>query len=204
MNKILTTIAMTACVAAFAAETVQLPKPNKEGGMTLMEALSKRSSSRDFKAGSTISKQELSDLLWCANGFNRENKRTAPSAVNAQAVDIYVFDAEGIWLYQPKEQALLLVAKGDNRADTGMQPFVKDAAINLLFVYDKEKWPLEKPTDGKWAAADAAFCAENVYLYCASKELKVVVRGSFNEAKLRQLLNLPESKIIALAQSIGK
>lgn len=182
-----------------------LSTPNCKGGMPLMEAFSKRSSSRDFTAGSRLTPQELSELLWCANGFNRENMRTAPSAVNAQAITVYVFDADGIWEYLAKDGKLGLIAEGDYRADTGMQPFVKDAAVNLVYVYDKSKWPMEGETDGKFAAIDAAFCAENVYLYCASQGLKTVVRGSFDQNKLLKLLNLSDKPmVVGLVQSVGR
>lgn len=182
-----------------------LPAPNFKGSMPLMEAFNKRCSNRDFNADGKLTKQELSELLWCANGFNRENMRTAPSAVNAQAITIYVFDAEGVWEYMPKDNKLSPIADGDHRADTGMQPFVKDAAVNLVYVYDKDKWPMAGGTDGKFAAVDAAFCAENVYLYCASKSLKTVVRGSFDQAKLLNILKLSSDKmVVGLVQSVGR
>ena len=195
--------ALFAMVATMFAQDVKLPAVEMKGGKTLMEALAARKTSRDFQKGATLTKQELSNLLWCANGFNRKGMRTAPSAVNAQAVDIYVFDAEGVWLYDAANQALKTVKKGDFRKLTGKQPFVANAAVNLLYVYDKAKWPMGT-TDGKWASADASFCAENVYLYCASANLKTVVRGMFDEAALRQLLDLPESKMLVLTQSVGR
>ena len=190
--------------AMFAAELRQLPPAEKKGGMPLLEALAARKSSRDFKAGASLTAQELSTLLWCANGFNREKMRTAPSAVNAQAISIYVFDSEAIWLYVPESQALQLVRQGDHRKAAGMQPFVANAAVNLLYVYDLEKWPGKEKSDGKWASADAAFCAENVYLYCASAKLKTVVRGSFDAKALTKLLGLPKTMLPVLAQSVGR
>ena len=185
------------------AEEMTLPAVNMKGGKSVMEALAARKSSRDFKAGTKLTPQEISNLLWAANGTSRKGMRTAPSAVNAQAVDIYVFDAEGIWLYDAQRHALTLVKKGDFREATGRQPFVKNASLNLVFVYDTAKWPMGEP-NGKWALADASFCSENVYLYCASANLKTVVRGMFDEPALRKLLDLPETKIIALTQSVGK
>lgn len=205
MSKKLSLLLVAAAVSLLAAEVVvPLPKPEMTGGKSLMEALAARKSSRDFQAGATLTRQELGNLLWCANGYNRDKMRTAPSAVNAQAIDIYVFDAEGIWLYLPAESALKLVKKGDFRKDTGKQPFVAKAAVNLLFVYDLDKWPRPGKSDGRWADADAAFCSENIYLYCASAGLKTVVRGMFDEAALRTLLELPKSKLLVLTQSVGK
>ena len=203
-RSLLTLLVITLAILS-AADLRPLPPAEKEGGMSLLEALAARKSSRDFTAGKSLTAQELSTLLWCANGFNREKMRTAPSAVNAQAIEIYVFDAEAIWLYVPESHALKLIRKGDYRKATGKQPFVAKAAVNLLFVYDMEKWPGGKDKcDGKWAEADASFCSENVYLYCAAAELKTVVRGMFDAKALQKLLALPETKLPVLTQSVGR
>ena len=49
---------------------VPLPKPNKERGTSVMKALSDRQSCRTF-ADVKLRDQDLSDLLWAANGINR-------------------------------------------------------------------------------------------------------------------------------------
>jgi hypothetical protein len=73
-----------------ASKTIALPVPQKEGGMPLMEAISKRRSDREF-ASTELPLPTLSNLLWAAYGVNRpEGGRTAPSALNAQEVDLYV------------------------------------------------------------------------------------------------------------------
>ena len=53
-----------------------------------MEALKKRHSSREF-APDALPLPLLSNLLWAAYGVNRvEGGRTAPSALNAQEIDV--------------------------------------------------------------------------------------------------------------------
>ena len=83
------------CLAATAPEvaTVKLPSPQTDIGMPLMQVLKERHSARGF-ANKSLPAQELSNLLWAAFGINREDsgKRTAPSAMNAQEIDIYVAD----------------------------------------------------------------------------------------------------------------
>jgi len=56
-----------------------------------MEVLMDRASSREF-SNENLSDQTLSNLLWAAWGINRpeSGKRTAPSAVNRQEIDIYI------------------------------------------------------------------------------------------------------------------
>ena len=72
------------------SDVVKLVEPQRNGGMPLMQALNERVTLREF-SDKMLSDQQLSDLLWAANGVNRDNgKRTAPSARNCQEIDIYV------------------------------------------------------------------------------------------------------------------
>ncbi len=205
--------AVTVCfVFAFSGSTfaqelkpVQLPPPLKEIGRPLMQALAERHSSREF-SGKAVPLQDLSNLLWAANGINRaeSGKRTAPSAMNWQETDVYVILPEGAYLYDAKAGALAPVIAGDFRGVAGTQPFVKDAPVNLVYVADYARISRASDEDKTlYTGADAGFIAENVYLYCASQGLAVVVRGSVDRAKLSGTLKLrPEQKII-LAQTIG-
>ena len=203
MKKTLMALMLVAAGAAFAQTVKTLPPVAKDGGMTLMQAMEARASARNFNIGSVLTDQQLGDMLWCANGYNRKDMRTTPSACNAQAVDIYVFTEDGIWLYLPKEHSLKQVKGGDFRKATGKQPFVANAAANLVFVYDSNRFG-PKPGETKWAVSDASFCSENVYLYCASAGLKTVVRGMFDGEGLAKLLELPKSQSVVLTQSVGK
>jgi nitroreductase len=53
------------------------------------------------------------------------------------------------------------------------------------------------------ANADAAFICQNVYLFCASEGLAVVVRGSVDRPALANALKLRENQLIVLAQTVG-
>ena len=111
-------------LAAFAvrAQDVKLPPPVKTGGKTLMDALSERKSTRDFRDGS-LPVQTLSDLLWAANGFNRPGKRTAPTANNRQELELYIAVKDGLYFYNAKNNVLKLIKKGDYRKNTGTQEY---------------------------------------------------------------------------------
>jgi SagB-type dehydrogenase family enzyme len=187
------------------AKTIKLPPPQTDGGKPLMEALKERQSSRAFKP-EALPPQVLSNLLWAADGVNRPDsgKRTAPSAMNVQNIDIYAALAEGVYLYEPKSNELRLVAEGDHRAATGRQEFIKVAPLNLVYVADLSKIQ-RGPEETKlvWSAAHVGFIGQNVYLYCASAGLSTVVRGLFDSEELGKVLNLrPDQKTI-LAQTVG-
>ena len=86
-----------------------------------------RHSTREF-AAKALSLSDLSDLLWAANGVNRKDsgKRTAPSALNKQDVNVYVVLSEGSYLYDAQNHQLTLVAEGDYRsAVAGGQAYFK-------------------------------------------------------------------------------
>ena len=83
------------------AQEIKLPAPNKSGGQALMKVLNERKSARSFSE-KELSNQQLSDLLWAANGFNREDKRTAPTAKNCQELELYVILKKGIYFYNAK------------------------------------------------------------------------------------------------------
>jgi len=205
---LLVIICLAAQLKVFAQEElkpVKLAEPRLERGALLMQALKMRHSGRSYSS-KPIPLEVLSDLLWAAGGINRPEtgKRTAPTAMDAREIDIYVADRQGIWLFDPKENMLLPVLSGDFRAQTGIQEYVADAAINLLYVADFSRmWRMSEPEKEFYAATDTGFISQNVYLYCASEGLETVVRGWFDRAKLAKLLKLNKNQKVILTQSIG-
>ena len=191
---------------AFGAETtnvVKLPAPRTEGGMPLMQALKERKSGRDYSQ-KELSLQTLSDLLWAGFGVSRaDGRRTAPSAANVQEIDIYIAKADGLFRYNAQENALELINPGDIRGLTGVQPFVKDAAANLIYVADYSKKGRLGTQKESWAAMDTGFIAENVYLFCASEGLSTVTRGLFDPEAFSKAMKLRSDQKIILTQSIG-
>jgi nitroreductase len=187
-----------------AARQIPLPKPQTDGGKPLMQALKDRRSTRAF-AARKLSEQMLSNLLWAACGINRsDGKRTAPSAMNRQEVDVYVVLAEGAFLYDPKEHALKQVSSADLRAQAGTQDFVKDAPVNLIYVADTAKMGGgAEETKVLWYGVAAGAITQNVYLYCASEGLVTVVRAFVDRAALAKSLSLRPEQRITLAQTVG-
>ena len=184
---------------------IQLPPPQKEIGKPFMAALNLRQSTRSFDA-KALPLQELSNLLWAADGINRPEagKRTAPSAMNWQEVDIYVALAEGVYIYDAKANSLTPVAAGDLRSSAGSQAFVAEAPVNLVYVVDMSRVTRGSEEDKTlYTAADVGFIAENVYLYCASQGLAVVVRGSIDRGAISEKFKLRKDQKAILAQTIG-
>jgi len=185
-------------------EPVQLPAPQTETGRPLMQVLKDRSSAREFSPDK-LPAQVLSNLLWAAFGVNRPDsgKRTAPSAMNWQEMDIYVATANGLYVYDANRNQLNPVLHEDVRAQTGTQSFVKDAPLNLVYVADLAKTRGDSTERDMYVAADAGFIAQNVYLFCASEKLATVVRGSVDRLALAKAMHLRADQRIILAQTVG-
>jgi hypothetical protein len=183
---------------------VSLPKPETHGGKPLMQALAERKSEREF-ASRDLNPQVLSNLLWAGFGINRpDGRRTAPSAMNRQTIDVYVLKADGAYVYDAAKNQLLPVSAADLRSAAGTQAFVGQAPLNLVYVSDYSKMgnspELDKAT---FAGAETGFIGQNVYLYCASEGLATVIRASIDKAPLAKALKLRPEQHIVLAQTVG-
>jgi SagB-type dehydrogenase family enzyme len=198
-------VAFPVSAAAQELKSIELPKPQLDIGRPLMQVLKDRSTSRAFSS-EKLPAQVLSNLLWAAFGVNRPDsgKRTAPSAVNWQEIDIYVATADGLYVYDAKAHRLSPVLAEDIRAATGLQPFVKEAPVDLVYVADLAKTGRVSAEDRDlYTAADTGFIAQNVYLFCASEGLATVVRGTVDRTALAKLMKLRPEQKITLAQTVG-
>lgn len=204
MKKILFTIAAIAlCLCCLAQDDIKLPEPEKKGGMTLNEALMSRKTNRTF-ASKELSMQEISNLLWAANGINRmDGKRTAPSARNAQEIDVYVAMKTGLYKYEPNDNALRIVSEKDQRHQMSQRPqMIEEAPVALIFYanYDKMK-NFDDASKEFYGATDAGFVSQNVYLYCAAHNLNTVVMGYIDRDAIREIINVDGKAI--LVQPVG-
>lgn len=180
-------------------DTIKLLAPDTLGGKPLMQAIAHRKSDRQFDS-KNLSLKHLSEILWVANGINRANgKRTVPSAMALYPLQTYAVMANGIYFYNPKKHQLEPVVKGDCRSLAGKQTFVDTAPLNLLFIA-KARNANEK---FEMAMMDSGYCAQNVYLYCASEGLKCVVRAGAKETELLKVLNLDANYKFIIAQTVG-
>ena len=192
-------------VALAKAGPIALPPPAQRGGIPLMEALKRRHSTREFSSRE-LPEAVLSNLLWAAFGINRpqSHKRTAPSAHDWEEMDVYVAMARGLYVYDAGGHALKHVMSQDLRAQTGVQPYVGSAAVNLVYVADLSRMSEATPEDKQWySGPDAGFIAQNVYLFCASEGLATVVRGLVDRPALSKAMGLGPEQQIILAQSVG-
>ncbi len=186
------------------AADITLPPPQKSGGAPLLDTFAKRSTARAFDT-KELSQQQLSTLLWASFGINRpDGKRTAPSANNKQATDIYVLLKSGAYLYDAPGNKLTQVLTEDLRSFGGTQAFATNAPVILVFVADFAKMGnASDEAKRNTANVNVGYISENAYLYCASEGLATGARGSVDRKALGARLKLRSDQMIVLAQSVG-
>lgn len=168
MKQLLSALFATIIASAVVAQNIDLPAPQKSGGMPLMDALAKRSTGREFDSRD-LSPSQLSSLLWACFGINRpDGKRTAPSAKDCREADIYVVLKQGAYVYDAKANTLNLIVAEDLRKLAATQDFATNAPVNLVFVADLARMGNSGPEEKKtYANIDVGYISQNAYLYCA-------------------------------------
>jgi nitroreductase len=178
------------------AQDIQLPTPARSGGKALMETLNERRSERAFEK-KAMPLQTLSDLLWAANGFNRPDKRTAPTASNKQELELYVVLDDKAYLHDARKNVLTFIAQEDFSAALGQGNITSKAAVNIVIVGDNSK------SQSKYVYMDTGYISQNIYLYAASAGLGTVARGSYNGAGLFKALKLSGKQEVTLVHPVG-
>lgn len=184
-------LSLTLCVALPAAAELALPAPAKTGGMPLAEALAARKSDRRT-VGAKPTPQQLSDLLWAANGVTRaDGKRTAPSAMNRQEIELAVLTADGLYVYDPVANTL-----AETPACVDLSDQLRGASALVVLFYNAAKQTREN------ALTDAGFVGQNLYLHCTSKGWASVFLGTIDRGKLATALDRSEREIL-FAHRVG-
>ena len=202
MRRTIITTAMLCMVMVAAAQEVQpLPKPDKKAKMTLFQALDRRESVRDY-SDREIPERTLSNLLWAACGINRpgQGRITAPSAINAQDITVYVCRQDGAWKYDAAAHALTKVSDKDLRKQVaGFQDFAATAPVSLVLVSDISK----VRNHSELGAMDAGYVSENICLACTALGLATVPRATMDKAELAKELKLSDSEVLMLNNPVG-
>jgi SagB-type dehydrogenase family enzyme len=194
---LLVVVALTISLKAQELKSIALNPPDINSGLTVMQAFAKRSSASAFTS-EKLKLQELSDLLFAANGINRTDskKRTAPSAMNAQDIDVYVFLEEGVYIYNAAGNTLDPIVAGDQRAlAAGRQAEYANAAVILVMISDISRFKNgEDNMKLSLAAMDAGIVSQNISIFCAGTGLLTRPRATMDLPKLKEILKLKDSQ----------
>lgn len=135
----------------------------------MFETVQKRHSTRSY-ASTAISKETLNKIL--------ESARLSPSASNIQPWHFVIVTDE---------------EKRRKLAKSGIfARFLADSPIVIVGCGDKKASP-------KWYTVDVTIAMQTMVLVATDEGLGTCWVGSFNEDKVRELLNIPENfKVVAL------
>jgi hypothetical protein len=196
----------TTSLFAQGTKVIVLNAPDTTKGLPVMKALSQRASATKWDTAA-LKLQDMSDLLWAANGVNRKatGKRTAPSAMNDQDVDIYVFNKTGAYIYDANKSTLNIIAAGDNRKlCAGKQDFAAMPPVFCVLISDISKFKSGSDSSKLVLAAyDAGIVSENISVYCAGVGLATRPRATMDQEKLRKLLNLKPTQHLMLNNPVS-
>lgn len=185
---------------------ILLPQPEKDGGITLREALCLRRSSRSYSTRQ-IPLQQLSNVLWAGWGFSHggDNQlRTAPSSHNRQEMDLYVFMASGTYIYEAAGCLLRQVNGDDLRETTAEQEYAFKAPVQVALISDTSKIKGKTPQGViESIYANAGFISENIYLAAAAEGLATVARAMVPKEMLHQRMGLRPEQVITLVHTLG-
>jgi SagB-type dehydrogenase family enzyme len=196
MKKVIIIIGLFCITYAMQAQDIKLNEPVRKGGQPVMEAFAARHSERSY-VKKEMPVQMLSDLLWVAYGFNREDKRTVPTASNRQELEVYVMFETGVYFYDAKANILKLINEGNFLSALGQENITQNAAVNIIVVGDLNK-------SSRDAANFATGCvSQNIYLFAETYGLGTVARGSYKRDELSKVLKLDEKKEITIVQPVG-
>jgi nitroreductase len=195
---------------------ITLPKPDMDGGKSVLAALKERKTTRNISA-KELPAQVLSNLLWAAFGVNRERGsfgkpgRTAASASNSQEIDMYIALPEGVFLYEAVPHRLAPVIAGDFRSRAGRSAAVS-APVNIFYVADLARYdtgpgqPDRKIGDPEvqksYYYTDTGLIAGNVYLFAASQGLATWFHNCNKEAAAKDFKLRSEQRVL-FAQTVG-
>lgn len=182
-------------------DEIILPAFEKTDSFTLDKALVERKSSRNYDENGRLSKDQLSRLLWAADGVNRpDGHRTAPSALARYPIEIIAAIPEGTYRFEPEKHRLVKVIADDIRKEIPLQGGFKKAAMILLYINKKGKDAGDEET---YPDIEIGCMVQNTYLEAASLGLGSCVFAIVRFENAAKLLGLKDKAHVRIAQAVG-
>ena len=184
---------------------IELPEPRCDSGVSIEQSLLGRRSIRSY-TGEPLTLQEISQLLWAAQGVtDPRGFRTAPSAGALYPLELYVVAGDvhnltsGVYRYEPDEHQLVRIVDGDRRAELAdaalAQSCVEEGAIAFVFTAVYERTTVKYGDRGiRYVHMEVGHAAENLCLQATAMDLGAVTIGAFYDEEVAELLNLPEDE----------
>ncbi|UCE42511.1 MAG: SagB/ThcOx family dehydrogenase [Candidatus Aminicenantes bacterium] len=198
------------------APKISLEIPSAEGGAPIWTTIAKRRSVRNFKDAS-LTKQDLSRLLWATQGITKRDMgfafRACPSAGALYPVETYLvlnnverIDA-GIYHYNIQDHSLEQLKKGDFRSQIAQAALDQDMAYaaNAVFVwtavFGRAKWKYEQRAY-RYVYLDAGHIAQNLALAAIALILGTCQIAALYDEEVNSLLAIDGKEESVLYMSV--
>ncbi|MFH1928747.1 MAG: SagB/ThcOx family dehydrogenase [Chloroflexota bacterium] len=177
-------------------EEILLPTPRLSSERSLEETLSRRRSVRRF-TDEELTTQDISQLLWAAQGITREwGGRTTPSAGALYPLEVYVAMPQGFYHYEPQGHKMELITRDDLRMEVWKaslkQDAVRDAPAVFIIAAVYERTAVKYgDRAARYVHLEAGHAAQNLLLQAVALDLGGVPIGAFHDDRLQSALSLP-------------
>lgn len=194
---------------------IKLPEPRHDSDVSIEETLLKRRSVRNY-TGESLTLQEVSQLLWAAQGISDPRGfRTAPSAGATYPLETYLVVgnvenlAQGVYRYDPQEHKLVRTLDKDVRSELSVaalgQPWVEEGAISIVFAAVYERTTRRYGDRGiKYVHMEVGHAGQNVHLQAVALGLGTVVIGAFRDERVKEILDLPQDEQPLYIMPVGR
>ncbi len=180
-------------------KSIELPKPNAQGSISLEQTIGNRKSVRSFTK-QTLSLEQIGQLLWSGQGLRDAlGQRTVPSAGALYPLELYLVIEEGVYHYIPKGQRMEPHVEGDMRSSLSSaalgQECVAQAPATLLLtaVFSRIETKYGKERSPQYVYLEAGHAAQNILLQATALGLDGVPVGAFYEEQVSKVLQLPQA-----------
>lgn len=166
-----------------------------------------RRSKRSF-VGRALSQEQISQLLWAAQGTTHRGFRTAPSAGALYPLEIYLAASEGVHHYLPQSHELERTLEGDVLAQLSRaaldQECIREAPVSIVIAavcQRTEKRYGERAA--RYVCIEVGHVAQNVHLQAVAMGLGSVPIGAFDDRQVQRVLSLSDDQMPLYVIPVG-
>jgi SagB-type dehydrogenase family enzyme len=193
---------------------MKLPGPRHDGPVSVEATLRRRRSVREY-AGEPLTLEEVSQVLWSAQGVTgKEGERTAPSAGATYPLELDLVAGNvrdlppGIYRYRPRTHALTRRRKGDLRVALatacGQDWIASSPAILVITGVIRRTSGRYGDRAERYVVMEAGHAAENISLAAVALEMGTVVVGAFEDNEIAVILSLAAGERPLCLLPLGK
>lgn len=186
-------------------ENILLPEP-KDNNFTLLNAIKKRRSIRDYK-DEPIELQEISNLLYSASKI--------PSAGALYPLRFYLYSkrisglSHGLYYYDFKNHVLIKIFNIDiinqlTKACLNQSSIKKGAAIIIITSINKITTRRYGERGIRYIHMEAGHSSQNIYLMATALNIGTVAIGAFFDKEVKEILKLSEDEEPLYLMPLGR